>query len=324
MSPLHVVVLDEMSELEDYPRSFPEFQARFSTESACVAYLEGLRWPNGFVCPSCHGKGGWKSSRGLWECRTCGRQTSVTSGTLLHRSRSPLTKWFLAIWNVTSQKYGANALGLQRTLDLGSYQTAWEWLHRLRRAMVRPDRDRLSGIIEMDETYVGGKRAGKRGRGAEGKVAVGVAVEDKGEDGISRIRLGILPDVTSDSLRAFILQSATPDSTIRTDGLPPYNAIKKDGYTHVRVGSKDLHLAHRVIALLKRWLLGTYQGAVRPGCLPFYLDEFTFRFNRRSSASRGKLFFRLVQQIVQIPPEPRQRLVGRCKGQAENELDSDG
>lgn len=324
MYPPHVVVLSKMSEREDYPRSFPEFQARFSSESACVAYLERLRWPNGFVCPSCHGKGGWRNSRGLWECRTCGHQTSVTSGTLLHRSRSPLTKWFLAIWNVTSQKYGANALGLQRTLDLGSYQTAWEWLHRLRRAMVRPDRDRLSGIIEMDETYVGGRRAGKRGRGAEGKVAVGVAVEDKGEDGIGRIRLGILPDVTSGSLRAFILQSAAPGSTIRTDGLPPYDAIKKDGYTHVRVGSKDLHLAHRVIALLKRWSLGTYQGAIRPGCLPFYLDEFTFRFNRRSSASRGKLFFRLVQQIVQIAPESRKRLVGRCKGQAENELDSDG
>jgi transposase-like protein len=243
---------------------------------------------------------------------------------LLHRSRSPLTKWFLAIWHVTSQKYGANALGLQRTLDLGSYQTAWEWLHRLRRAMVRPDRDRLSGIIEMDETYVGGKRAGKRGRGAEGKVAVGVAVEDKGEEGLGRIRLGILPDVTSSSLRAFILQSAAPGSAIRTDGLSPYDAIKKDGYAHVRVGSKDLHLAHRVIALLKRWLLGTYQGAVRPGCLPFYLDEFTFRFNRRSSASRGKLFFRLVQQIVQIAPESRRKLVGRCKGEAENELDSGG
>ena len=319
-----VVFLHEMSEQEDYPKTFQEFQSRFSTPEACVAYLEALRWSDGFVCPTCNRNGGWKNARGLWECRSCGQQTSVTSGTLLHRSRSPLTKWFLAIWHLTSQKYGANALGLQRALNLGSYQTAWEWLHRLRRAMVRPNRERLSGIIEMDEAYVGGKRAGKRGRGAEGKVLVGVAVEDKGELGLGRVRLEILPDVTSSALRAFIVHCVIPGSTVRTDGIKQYESICKDGYVHVGVGRKDLHLAHRVISLLKRWLLGTYQGAVRPGCLPYYLDEFTFRFNRRSSASRGKLFFRLMQQLVQVHPVPRSKLVGLCKRQVENELDSDG
>lgn len=311
-----------MDAVEDYPRTLPEFEARFATEEACLRYLESLRWPQGFVCPSCGGAGGWRSARGLWECRACGRQTSVTAGTVLHGSRMPTTKWFAAMWHITAQKYGANALGLQRILGLGSYQTAWEWLHKLRRAMVRPGRERLSGRVEVDETYIGGPRPGKRGRGAAGKVAVAIAVEDKGNGRMGRARLAMLPDVTAESLRAFIRQSVEPGSVVGTDGLKSYQAVPADGYDHAAVGSKELRLAHRVAALLKRWLLGTYQGAVRPGCLPYYLDEYTFRFNRRASASRGKLFFRLVEQLVRIGPQPGHRLVGLCRSEAEDGLDS--
>lgn len=214
------------------------------------------------------------------------------------------------MWHISSQKYGANALGLQRVLELGSYQTAWEWLHRLRRAMVRPGREKLSGIVEVDETYLGGSRPGKRGRGAENKVLVLVAVEDKGEEGFGRIRLAQVADASSDSLIPFVQENVEPGSTVRTDGWKGYNPLSKAGYVHVRdrdsgnVGDEPLPLVHRIVALLKRWLLGTYQGAVKPTHLDYYLDEYTFRFNRRTSGSRGKLFYRLVQQAMNLEPVP--------------------
>jgi len=311
--------------MEDYPTSLLEFEARFATQEDCLRYLAQQRWPNGFICPKCSGRDSWITSRGLWHCRVCERQTSVTAGTVLHGVRSPLTVWFRAMWHITSQKYGANALGLKRVLGLGSYQTAWEWLHKLRRAMVRPGRDRLSGAVQVDETYIGGKKPGKRGRGAEGKVAVGIAVEDKELEGIGRIRLEVLPDVSSKSLEAFIKQSITPGSTVITDGWKSYGGISAQGYHHAMCEDpKELPLPHLVASLLKRWMLGTYQGAVRRGCLPYYLDEFTFRFNRRTSTSRGKLFYRLVQHLLNVDPVPRPSLVGLCKGDDEDEFDGDG
>ena len=268
---------------KDYPTSLPEFEARFATQEACLRYLTQLRWPNGFVCPNCSGTNVWMTSRGLWHCRACGRQTSATAGTVLHKVRSPLPLWFRAMWHITNQKYGANALGLKRALGLGSYQTAWEWLHKLRRAMVRPGRDRLSGTVQVDETYIGGKKSGKRGRGAEGKVAVGIAVEDKELEGIGRVRLTVLPDVSSKSLESFIGDSIVPGSMVITDDWKSYNGISAKGYSHtICEDPTELPLPHLVASLLKRWLLGTYQGAVKRGCLPYYLDEFTFRFNRRT------------------------------------------
>ena len=158
---------------EDYPRNLLEFEDRFSTEARCIEYLRALRWPEGFICPHCGEKCAWRTNRGLLHCIQCGRQTSVTAGTILHSTRKPLRLWFHAMWHITGQKYGANALGLQRALNLGSYHTAWQWLQKLRRAMVRPGREKLSGLVEVDETYVGGKKPGKRGRGAEGKALVG-------------------------------------------------------------------------------------------------------------------------------------------------------
>jgi len=229
----------------------------------------------------------------------------VTSGTIFHATRKPLSLWFEAMWQITSQKYGANALGLQRVLGLGSYRTAWQWLHRLRRAMVRPDRDKISGTVEIDETYVGGERPGKRGRGAANKALVVIAVEDKGGEtgkGIGRIRLKHVPDASAKSLCEFITTHVSCGSLIRTDGWDGYNTIHNKGYEHCVVGTNGIVIAHRIAALLKRWLLSTYQGAAQPTHLSYYLDEYTFRFNRRTSASRGKLFYRLMQQAAITQP----------------------
>lgn len=287
-----------------------ELEKRFSTEDGCLDYLYDMRWPDGFVCPHCGGTSAWLTNRELFHCRQCGIQSSVTAGSILHRTRKPLVLWFRAMWHITGQKYGANALGLQRVLDLGSYHTAWQWLHKLRRAMVRPGRDLLSGTVEVDETYVGGKKPGKRGRGAAGKALVGIAVEDKGEEGIGRIRLVHLEDASSHSLTSFVQGVVQMGSTIRTDDWTGYCGLTDVGFGHVLLPSKKLKLVHLVAALLKRWLLGTYQGAVRPSHLAYYLDEFTFRFNRRTSASRGKLFYRLVQQAMMVDPAPVATLKG--------------
>jgi transposase-like protein len=245
----------------------------------------------------------------LYHCGQCGLQTSILAGTIFQDTKKPLRLWFRAMWHVTSQKYGANALGLQRVLGLGSYRTAWVWLHKLRHAMVRPGRDRLSGVIEVDETYLGGEKPGKRGRGAAGKALVLIAAqEDKNR--IGRIRLRRVLDASADGLSPAIREAVEPASTLRTDGWPGYAGLPRLGYRHqvVResadVGENLLPLAHRVAGLLKRWLLGTYHGAVRDYHLDYYLDEYTFRFNRRTSRSRGKLFYRLVQQAMAIDPVP--------------------
>ena len=225
---------------ENYPKSLLEFESCFGTEKACRDYLAELRWPNGFVCPRCaFAEKAWRTQKDLFHCPNCGAQTSVTAGTIFHQTRKPLQIWFRAMWHVTSQKYGANALGFQRTLDFGSYNTAWQWLHKLRRAMVRPGRDRLAGIIEVDEAYVGGAKPGKRGRGSAGKALVGVAVEDKGDEGIGRIRLQHLEDASGDSLIPFVQNIAQPGSVIRTDEWLGYNDLKKKKFEHVINNSHD-------------------------------------------------------------------------------------
>ena len=285
-----------------------EFESRFRSEADCIRYLSEIRWPEGFQCPSCGDESGWRLKRGQWQCRKCRRQTSVLADTIFQDSHLPLTIWFRAMWLITSQKYGISALGLQRSLGLGSYRTAWAMLHKLRRAMVRPDRDRLHGLVEVDETYWGAREKGVTGRLIEKKAIIVVAAEEDGE-GIGRIRLRRVDDVTRETLHAFIADSVEPGSTVNTDGLQSYRDL--DVHAHrrdvQRKTNQDEHPpqhAHRVIALLKRWLLGTHQGAVSKAYLDFYLDEFTFRFNRRKSASRGKLFYRLAQQAVQVSPSP--------------------
>lgn len=298
---------------EDYPRTLLEVERRFSSEEACAEYLAALRWPGGWVCPRCAGAEAWTIRRNRWRCDQCRYEMSITAGTIFQDSHLPLTIWFRAMWQVTSQKNGISALGLQRVLGLGSYKTAWAMLHKLRRAMVRPDRDRLDGVVEVDETYWGGEETGAIGRLTEAKALIIVAAQEDGK-GIGRIRLRCIPDVTKASLHGFIAQAVLPGSTVRTDGLPAYMGLI--GYVHDRQiqrrqeeGEHLLPRVHRVISLLKRWLLGTHQGAIGSDHLDDYLDEFTFRFNRRKSASRGKLFYRLAQQAVQIGPAPFATLI---------------
>lgn len=305
---------------EDYPQTHQQFMNWFADDDACREYLLRCRWQEGFVCPRC-GKASepWLTARGYSHCRLCGHQVSATAGTIFEGTRISLQTWFSAMWFVTSQKDGASALGLKRVLGLGSYQTAWAWLHKFRRAMVRPGRDRLNGRIEVDETYIGGsEQGGKRGRGAERKEIVVIAVEVHSPKGFGRVRMRRVADVTGSSLVPFICDVAEKDSEILTDGWGGYNGVAEMGYIHNRVLLSDTgnpaHVSmpgvHRVAALLKRWLLSTHQGSVSAKHLEYYLDEYTFRFNRRASRSRGLLFYRLMQQAVVTSPATYRCIVG--------------
>ena len=298
---------------EDYPSTLLELERRLGSEEACAAYLAALRWPGGWLCPRCAGTESCLVRRNRWRCDQCRYEMSVTAGTIFQDSHLPLMIWFRAMWQVTSQKNGISALGLQRVLGLGSYKTSWAMLHKLRRAMVRPGRNRLGGLVEVDETYWGGEEAGVVGRWTEAKALIIVAAQADGK-GIGRIRLRCIPNLTKATLHGFIAQTIAPASTVRTDGWPAYMGL--DGYIHDRQIQRHkgetehvLPRVHRVISLLKRWLLGTHQGAIGYQHLDDYLDEFTFRFNRRTSASRGKLFYRLAQQAVLAAPVPFDELV---------------
>ncbi len=301
----------------DYPRTLQEFDEWFASEEACWDYLQRLRWPDGFRCPACDETRAWKTARGSLRCAGCQRQTSPIAGTIFEGTRKPLRTWFQAMWFVTSQKHGGSALGLQRVLGMGSYQTAWVWLHKMRRAMVRPGRDRLSGCVEVDEAYVGGAEEGVSGRETESKAIVCIAAQEDGP-GIGRVRLRRVPDVSGGSLLAFVEEAVAPGSEVHTDGWEGYNGLQAKGYTHRisnisrsgRLAHELMPRVHRVASLLKRWLLGTHHGAVRAKHLDYYLDEFTFRFNRRRARARGLLFYRLLQQAVEVAPAPYSRLVG--------------
>lgn len=304
---------------EDYPRTILELEQRFSTDDDCRAYLRKLRWPDGFCCPRCSGSDAWDASRGRLVCSMCRHQTSVTAGTIFQGTQKPLTLWFRGIWHVVSQKNGASAVNVQNTLGLGSYLTAWTWLNKLRRAMVRPGRDQLQGRVEVDETYVGGEEHGTDGRKTETKSLVIIAAEENGA-GIGRIRLRRIRNATKPSLHNFIRTAIAPGANVHTDGFPAYRGLASLGYSHdvtnlIRQKDKEaatklLPRVHNVASLLKRWLLGTHQGAVSPRHLDYYLDEFTFRFNRRKSRSRGKLFYRLLQQAMEVAPAPYKSIVG--------------
>jgi transposase-like protein len=301
--------------MADYPKDLLAFRDWFHTEDACREYLTQLRWPQGVICPKCTGRQFWKMRRGVLCCQECQQHVSITAGTLFADTHKPLRLWFEALWHVTNQKYGASALGMQRILGLGSYHTAWNWLHKLRRAMVRPGRDRLAGTVEVDEIFIGGERPGKRGRGAAGKTLVLIAAQADGTR-IGRIRLARVASASGKHLEPAVSQAVERGSTVRTDGWLGYNGLTDLGYRHTvirstpAVGENLLPLANRVAALLKRWLLGTHQGAVQPEHLDYYLDEFTFRFNRRTSGSRGLLFYRLLDQAVHLSPVLTRTLKG--------------
>jgi transposase-like protein len=302
----------------DYPGTWDEFLAWFPDEGACIEFLEGLRWPEGFVCPVCGEDGAWRIAGPRWMCRGCGRKTSVTAGTVFDKTRTPLRTWFAAAWYLTNQKQGVSALGLKRVLAFGSYQTAWAMLHKLRRAMVRPGRDRLQGDVEADETYVGGTEPGMQGRKTRKKAIVAIAVEVPGEREIGRVRMARIPNASARSLTRFCREVVEPGSVIMTDAWSGYLGLSGAGYVHkptnIAASGDPAHVVmpavHRVASLLKRWLLGTQQGAVRPEHLDYYLDEFTFRFNRRRSRRRGLLFYRLLEQAVVTDPTPYSSMIG--------------
>ncbi|HNX33545.1 MAG TPA: IS1595 family transposase [Kiritimatiellia bacterium] len=305
---------------EDYPRTYQQFLSWFADEKDCRSYLLKCRWPHGFECAHCGWLGEpWTTARGYLHCQRCGSETSVTAGTMFDRTRMPLRTWYAAIWFLMSQKDGASALGLQRVLGFGSYQTAWTWLHKMRRAMVRPDRERLSGKVEVDETYVGGFQPGDTpGRGGERRSIVVIAVETHEPKGFGRVRMRRVADASGDSLMPFVSDVVEKGSEILTDGWKGYNRLTRLGYTHkptaVSSSGDPAHVSmpavHRVAALLKRWLLGTHQGAVSAKHLDYYLDEYTFRFNRRSARSRGLLFYRLLQQAANTAPVSFCQIVG--------------
>ena len=311
---------------KDYPQNWNDFLDWFATEESCLAYLERLRWPGGFVCPRCANVGeAYRASRTRLMCRACQHQSSVTAGTIFDKTRTPLRVWLAAAWYLTNQKQGVSALGLQRVLGLGSYQTAWTMLHRFRRAMVRPDRERLKGLIEVDETYLAItdrqepiSAVGRKSNTT--KVLVVMAVEILQPKGFGRIRLRRISKDSAPYVIPFVQEVVEPAAQVRTDGSAAYRSLGELGYAHQRtvmLGSDvPAHVSmagvHRVASLVQRWILGTHHGSVQPEHLDAYLDEFVFRFNRRTSNSRGMLFYRLLQQAVATAPVTYQDVVRKA------------
>lgn len=297
-----------------------EFEKMFKTEQDCTDYIASIRWAQGFVCPVCNSLRYWKKNKGRFECRDCHTETTVTNGTIFHKSTKPLLIWFRAIWWMVAQKNGVSAKGLQKILGLGSYQTAWTWLHKFRRLMVISGRNKLQGTVEVDEVFVGGKISGKRGRGAEGKSLIAVAVELNGRK-TGRVRLAKIPNASSESLKEFIKNNIKTSSKIITDGWNGYNDLSKIGYIHEKRNSivtdadeEILPNVHRIASLLKRWLLGTHQSYLNKNKLEYYLDEYVFRYNRRTSKSRGLLFLRLIEQAVISVPVSYKEIINQNHG----------
>ena len=278
----------------DFPRTILEFQARFGDEQACLDYMFDCRWPEGYICPRCKGQSAWPiASRGLWECAACHYQVSLTAGTVLHKTHTGLHLWFWAAYLMTTGTPGISARQLQRQLGLSRYETAWTMLHKLRRAMVNPERTVLTGEVEVDECEVGGREAGRRGgRNLTAKaVQVVVAVEVRGQ-GSGRVRMRIIPNASGDTLGTFVKETVAAGAIIHTDGWMGYAPLTKAGYEHrprsqraaKKAGDTDpvLPRVHRAISNFKTWLRGTHRS-VGNEHLQVYLDEFTFRYNRRGT-----------------------------------------
>lgn len=304
----------------NYPGNQMEFEEMFKTEQDCIDYITSIRWAQGFVCPVCGSIRYWKKNKGRFECRDCHIESTVTNGTIFHKSTKPLMIWFRAMWWMVAQKNGASAKGLQKILGLGSYQTVWAWLHKFRRLMVLSSRSKLQGIVEVDEVFVGGKKSGKRGRGAEGKSLIAVAVEINGRK-TGRMRLAKIPNASSESLNEFIKNNIEKSSKVITDGWTGYNDLSKIGCTHeiqnslVKDGDEEiLPNVHRIASLLKRWLLGTHQSYLNKNKLEYYLDEYVFRYNRRTSTSRGLLFLRIMEQAVISAPVSYKEIINQSYG----------
>jgi len=310
----------EVYMVTDFPTTAIEFNEVFSSEDACAAYLESVRWPDGFVCPKCGGKEAWRVKvRPLMHCKSCGRQTSITAGTPLQGTRKPLRAWFHAMFLVSAQKTGTSAANVQRQVGLKSYGTAWTWLHKIRTCMRLEGREKLEGRVEVDEGYVGGNEPGVRGRHTETKSLVAVAAEDDGGDRrIGRIRLEAIPTASQEVLSGFVDENVEKGSTVRTDGLKGYAKLASVGVQHEpttvkgsgKTGSQLFPRVHLVLALLKRWLLGTFQGRVDAKHLQAYLDEFCFRFNRRTCRFATGIFERVAAAVASGAPRTYAAIVG--------------
>lgn len=305
----------EFSVTDAFPKNEAEFDKQFSKPQACYKYLFAIRWPDGFICVKCGYGKYWQSSRGLYICRYCEHQHSLTAGTILHGSKKPITSWFKAMWWFTTRKSGVNAVNLQSLLGLGSYTTAWCWLQKLRSCTIRTGREKLSGSVEVDEFYLGGEHSGKRGRGAEHKCTVVAAVEKKGRK-LGRIRLQHIDDCSQKYLAQFIKSNVVPQSHVRTDGWRGYGLTFSKNCKHEKLlqsqakdKSKTLPGVHLVSSLIKRLMLSTFQGRFDKKHLQRYLDEYVFRFNRRTSTYVGKKFMRIVQQAMVTTPNPYYLLV---------------
>jgi transposase-like protein len=309
---------------QDLPGDLPSFLERFGTDEKCRAYLFRARWPDGFRCAGCGHERAWAhKARLIDECAACGKQHSLLAGTIFEQTKTGLARWFLAIYLVTASKGGISAMELKRQMGFGSYQTAWTWLHKIRTAMVAPGRAPLAARVEADETSVGGAWPGRGGRGAAGKTRVAGAVESgrghaRGRR-LGRLRLAVVPDVSARSLEGFLATAVAPPATVATDGWSGYFGLAAAGYDHQPLnlsatwGDAALRLPaiHLVFGLAKRWLLGTHHGAVSRKHLPAYLDEFVFRFNRRTARRITHGFARLIEHAVQIQPTTYNTLVAK-------------
>lgn len=306
-----------MEQRNDFPNTYREFVEMFPDDTACATYLAKLRWPKGFICPACKQTSiPWNANRNRLICPICRHQTSVTTGTIFDKTRTQLKTWFEAAWHVSTAKNGMSAKTLERTIGI-NYKVAWMMLHRFRVAMVNNERSQLSGIVEVDESFIGGEeQGGKRGRGTDKSIVV-IAVEIKQPKGFGRVRMRHIPDSSGNSLVSFICDVIAPGSVVRTDGWKGYNSVTDYGYQReiiVQSTSGDpAHVSmpgvHRIASLLKRWILGTHQGSVLPSHLQSYLEEFTFRFNRRTSRSRGLVFRRLLEQAVITKPTTKADII---------------
>jgi hypothetical protein len=295
--------------VKEYPHDLDEFATLFATEEQCRQYLYQLRWPDGFVCPKCGGKAGaWPVGALLYTCQKCRHQTSVIAGTIFQDTRKPLRTWFKAIW-ITTQEVGISALELQKEMGLKSYTTAWTWLHKIRQAMVNPNRLKLSGAVEVDETSIGVEE-----NVGENVVIAVELLESRNE--IGRVRLEVVPDTSRKTLQDFITENVELGSTVITDGWIGYDAIGKIGYNHIipkgfesKNDKRLMPHVHEVASVLESWLRGTYRGEGMPH-LQAYLDEFVFRMNRRTSRNRGLLFYRLLENAMHVPPVTQDELLG--------------
>jgi hypothetical protein len=304
--------------MADLPRSLPQFEARFPDDSACARWLLRKRWPDGFRCPSCDHDKAWELGRErlTLQCARCERQVSVTAGTVLHGSHLPLRTWFLAAWLMATHANGISARQLWKQLGLGSYKSAWLLVRKLRRAMVDPEREPLTGLVEVDESSIpfrtkDAPAARRPGRSHEGKLLIAGAVEIRGK-APGRARLAVIGDYSAGTLGAFVAGNVAQGSTVVSDGWSGYARLKDVKHHPTVVGETPAHQVlpwtHRVFANAKRWALGVYHG-LRPEHLQAYLDEFVFRFNRRRTPHAA--FGRLLGLSLTLEPATYQMLVGR-------------